>query len=131
MPERRASEAHDWTHGPPRQAAAVVLTLAGIFGIAANWTSQPLQSSDVHGVRNSESATTSTGHSTAHRTTLNLNIATQAELEALPGIGPSIAKRIIERRDTVGPYRSIDELDKVRGIGPVILERIRPFVSAD
>jgi len=44
---------------------------------------------------------------------VNINTATQAELEALPGIGPTIARRIIEGR----PYRSVDDLDRVKGIG--------------
>jgi competence ComEA-like helix-hairpin-helix protein len=44
---------------------------------------------------------------------ININTATQEELEALPGVGPVIARRIIEGR----PYRSVDELDRVKGIG--------------
>jgi competence protein ComEA len=57
---------------------------------------------------------------------VNLNTATQAELEALPGIGPVIARRIVERR----PYRSVEELERVKGIGKRRLEEIRPMVSA-
>ncbi|WP_145279804.1 ComEA family DNA-binding protein [Tautonia plasticadhaerens] len=47
-----------------------------------------------------------------------------AELEALPGIGPTLAARIIERR----PYRSVEELVEVKGIGLKTLERLRPLV---
>jgi competence protein ComEC len=57
---------------------------------------------------------------------ININTATQAELEALPGVGPVIARRIIESR----PYRSIDDLDRVKGIGKGRLEEIRPLVTA-
>jgi competence protein ComEA len=56
---------------------------------------------------------------------ININTATQAELEALPGVGAMIARRIIEGR----PYRSVDELDRVKGIGRKRLEEIRPLVT--
>lgn len=57
--------------------------------------------------------------------TVNLNTASQAEIESLPGIGPALAKRIIEGR----PYRSLEDLDRVKGIGPKLLERLRPLVA--
>jgi competence protein ComEA len=53
--------------------------------------------------------------------------ATATELEALPRIGPVIARRIIEGR----PYRSVEELKRVKGIGPRPPEEIRPFVRAE
>jgi competence protein ComEA len=58
---------------------------------------------------------------------VNVNTATTAELEALPGIGPVIARRIIEGR----PYRSVGELDRVKGIGKKRLEEIRPLVRVE
>jgi len=57
----------------------------------------------------------------------HLNPATHAEQEALPGIGPVIARRIIEGR----PYRSVNELDRVKGIGKKRLGEIRPLVTAE
>jgi len=57
---------------------------------------------------------------------INVNTATAAELEALPGIGPVIARWIVDGR----PYRSVDELDRVNGIGKKRLEVIRPFIKA-
>ena len=57
---------------------------------------------------------------------LNVNTATASELEALPGIGPVIARRIVEGR----PYRSVQELERVKGIGRKRLEEIRPPVMA-
>jgi competence ComEA-like helix-hairpin-helix protein len=61
-------------------------------------------------------------------TTLDLNTASVAELELLPGIGPAMAKRIVEYRAQIGRFARVDELDKVRGIGPKTLERLRPHV---
>jgi competence ComEA-like helix-hairpin-helix protein len=58
---------------------------------------------------------------------INVNTATAAELEALPGIGPVLARRIVEGR----PYRSVDDLGRVTGIGPKRLEEIRPLVTAE
>jgi competence ComEA-like helix-hairpin-helix protein len=57
---------------------------------------------------------------------LDPNRATAEALEELPGIGPALARRIVESRDADGPFRSVEELLRVRGIGPALLERIRP-----
>jgi competence protein ComEC len=59
--------------------------------------------------------------------TVNVNTATQEELEALAGIGPVIAGRIIEGR----PYRSVNDLGRVKGIGKKRLEEIRGLVTAE
>jgi competence protein ComEA len=59
---------------------------------------------------------------------LELSSATAAELERLPGVGPALAARIIAYRDSAGGFRSIDQLMQVRGIGPVLLEKVKPLV---
>jgi competence protein ComEA len=59
---------------------------------------------------------------------INLNTATAEQLEAIPGIGPVLAQRIIEYRQTRGRFQSVDELLEVRGIGPKRLESMRPYV---
>jgi competence protein ComEA len=51
---------------------------------------------------------------------LDLNAATAAELDALPGIGPVLAQRIVDHRTAHGPFTSVDQLDDVSGIGPAI-----------
>ena len=60
---------------------------------------------------------------------LNLNRANAAALEALPGIGPVLAERIVNDRESHGPFRTVDELDRVSGVGPAVLERMRPLLT--
>lgn len=59
---------------------------------------------------------------------INVNTATKAELELLPGVGPAIADRIIEAR-VKKRFNSFDDLDRVRGIGPKLLEKIRVRIT--
>lgn len=56
---------------------------------------------------------------------VRLNTATLEELDALPGVGPVTAQKIIEYRDTQGAFSSVDELDAIPGIGPARLEELR------
>lgn len=58
---------------------------------------------------------------------VDLNEASQAELEGLPGIGPALAKRIMKAR----PFRSADDLDRVNGIGPKRIEALRPLATVE
>jgi competence protein ComEA len=60
---------------------------------------------------------------------VDINRASAAELDALPGIGPSTAQAIVEHRDANGPFASVDDLQDVRGIGPAKLEAIRGLVT--
>ena len=63
------------------------------------------------------------------RVGLDLNRATAAALDALPGIGPVLAGRIVEHRSREGPFRRVEDLLEVPGIGPRLLERLRPLVA--
>lgn len=60
---------------------------------------------------------------------INLNRASAAELEELPGIGATLAARIVERRETKGPYRRVEELREVTGIGEKLFNQIAPLVT--
>ncbi len=62
---------------------------------------------------------------------LRINQATQAELETLPGIGPTLAARILEWRATNGPFPDLESLDAVSGIGPSLLESLRDLIAFD
>lgn len=61
---------------------------------------------------------------------VNVNTATQEELESLPGIGPSIASRIIEYRQQNGKFSSIEDLQSVKGIGDAKFDKIKEQVEA-
>lgn len=62
---------------------------------------------------------------------INLNTATQAELELLPDIGPKTAIDIIAYRTAHGRFTSIADLDKVKGIGPKTMAKVAPLVTVD
>ncbi|MEQ1666343.1 MAG: ComEA family DNA-binding protein [Bdellovibrionales bacterium] len=56
---------------------------------------------------------------------VNINTASEAEFEALKGIGPAKAKAIVEYRNQHGHFKSIDDLEKVSGVGPGTISQIR------
>ncbi len=60
---------------------------------------------------------------------LDLNRASAAELEELPGIGPTLAGRIVARREEQGPFRAVEELREVTGIGEKLFAQIAPLVT--
>lgn len=56
---------------------------------------------------------------------VNINTADVKELEGLPGIGPAKAQAIVDYRKEHGPFTTVDDLSKVQGIGPKMLEQLR------
>jgi competence protein ComEA len=60
---------------------------------------------------------------------VHLNTATVEELDALPGVGPVTAQKIVDFRQANGAFTSVDELDAVPGIGPARLEELRKLVA--
>ena len=61
---------------------------------------------------------------------VDINTADAAAFDSLPGIGPTLARAIVAHRDAHGPFRSVDSLLDVPGIGPAKLEQFRPLVRA-
>jgi competence protein ComEA len=69
-----------------------------------------------------------TGAPPSSASPVDLNTATAEQLDALPGIGPATAAAIIADRGANGPFRSVDDLGRVRGIGDAKLEQLRGLV---
>ena len=62
---------------------------------------------------------------------LDVNTASVAELERLPGIGPSLARRIADDRAARGPFQRPEELQRVKGIGPQTYDDLKSYVTVN
>lgn len=134
---------HGWTVGAPKWAAVIVLGAAAVGaigwamgrgGVAAVKNAPPVA---VLGAARADSPSAA-GESKKDATgavsigkLVNLNTATEAELELLPGVGPSLAKRIVEHRVAKGPFKRVEDLDAVKGLGPRAVERVRKLVTVE
>lgn len=79
-------------------------------------------SGTVAGAATSTKATVPTGK-------VNINTASVAQLDTLPGIGPAYAQRIIDYRTAHGNFKTINELDNVKGIGKATIDKLREMVT--
>lgn len=140
-----AQEPRDWTTGPAKLVAVAVLGSASVFGLGWSIATRAPRSS-VAGfplveIRDDAvGAAGSTGPREQAETTvrppsivrlINLNTASAGELELLPGIGPALAERIIQDREQRGAFRSVNDLDRVSGIGPRTIQRLRDKVTVE
>ena len=148
----------DWTGGPAKWAAVGALGCASVFGLA--WSVANHGATPAGGPRGSVIAPAEPQRPVAPEVetpapaapvaagptagalkpvpagarptrTINLNTATRAELELLPGIGPALAGRILEERGRLGRFGSVEQLDDVKGIGPKLMEKLRPLVRVE
>jgi len=63
--------------------------------------------------------------------TISLNRASAEELQALPGVGPALSERIIKYRTEHGPFRTVDQLTEVQGVGQAKLARFKDRLKVD
>ncbi len=106
----------------------------GAFSPPPPWTPQTLASGlkvliQKNGTKNSFSITEMSAFT---KMTLGLPISLNKEneegLTALPGVGPALARAIVQERDERGGFRTLDEVKDVQGVGDMLLVKIRPFV---
>jgi len=110
----------NWLLRRADQAAVAVLVLAGLAGTIGWWGFQGGWQGRLIEVERAEPRVASFQ--------VDVNQADWPELVQLPGIGPTLAQRIIESRQTEGPFLSHEELLRVRGIGPKTLDQLRPYL---
>lgn len=103
-----------WTRSDQRFLAASVLTilalLAGHWYRLSRWSAAPVQ----------------VEHSADYVYRIDINAANWVEWSQLEGIGETLARRIVADRDARGPFQRVEDLDRVKGIGPKTLEKLRP-----
>jgi competence protein ComEA len=102
------------------QAAVAGLVLAALAGVCGYWLAQGGLSGRLIEIDRAEPQ--------AVAFELDVNAAEWPELSVLPNIGETLARRIVESREADGPFADIDDLQRVRGIGPKTLEQIRPYL---
>jgi competence protein ComEA len=117
----RVIDAIERAGGPRRRAELTALNLAAPLVDG----SQVL----VPRVGSGGESTGSGGAPSPGTTLINVNSASAAELEVLPGIGEVLAAAIVEYRTENGPFAAVDELEAVSGIGPSTLEEIRDLIT--
>ena len=71
----------------------------------------------------------SNGKKRPPRHPININTANSAELQEVPGIGPSTAEKILKMRKVHGPFRNVEELLAIKGIGKKRLGKWRPYLT--
>ena len=60
---------------------------------------------------------------------VDLDRASVAEIDGLPGVGPSLARRLVANRDSMGAFGSLEGLERVKGMGPATIKRLSPLVT--
>lgn len=101
-----------------------------MFRILLKWSAAAAALALVLAVAGAPGAASAAESSSSRVEPVDVNTATADQLEAVPGLGPALAQRIVEFREKNGPFGSVDELLKVRGIGEKTLERFREYLVA-
>ena len=115
----------------------IILVIALILLIGAVWflvrvvikKQRPVRSSAVKTEQSFKREDEQRSESKLPAEPVNINTAGLMEIEALPNIGMSKARDIIEFRDKNGPFKSLDDLTKVKGIGEKTVEKLKPLIT--
>ena len=75
------------------------------------------------------SATINAGKKKPPAKPVNINTATSEELQQVPGIGPATAQKILQMRKSYGPFKSVDDLLAIRGLGQKRLDKMRKYLT--
>jgi len=119
-PQADSAPQSSWLLRRADQAGVAVLVAAGLVSTIGWWVFQGGLRGRVIEVDRAEPKVA--------RFEVDLNAADWPELAALPGVGETLARRIVESRQKDGPFADHDELRRVRGIGPKTLENLRPYL---
>jgi len=103
----------DWARSPAALVCAAALALAAVSGLIHAWCPHPSPEPTPADVQ----------------LRINPNTDNADRLALLPGIGPTLATRIVEHRAEHGPFRSVDDLQRVRGIGPKTVDALSGRIS--
>ncbi len=102
------------------QVAVAALVTLSLAGMGVYWIVQGGPRGELIEIDRAEPLTA--------RYLVDINKAEWPELAELPDIGETMARRIVESRETQGPYRDHEDLRRVRGIGPRTLEKMKPYL---
>jgi competence protein ComEA len=102
------------------QAIVGLMVLAALIGMGSYWVLQGGLTGGLIEIDRAEPLSA--------QFMVDLNKAEWPELAELPEIGPTLAKRIVESRTAAGPFVDHEDLRRVRGIGPLTLERMKPYL---
>ncbi len=132
IPPPAASQSDDdWTRAAPRAAAAIAILAFSLVALPRAITAAPREAAAIASPAAEASARAAEpARSVLPDLRVNLNTATSDQLRLLPEIGPSLSQRIIEDREANGPFQSLQDLDRVRGIGPRTILDVGPYCEA-
>ena len=109
-----------WLLRRGEQSIVAVLVAAGIVSVLAWWLYQGGATGRTVEIEKAPPQTA--------RFQVDINKAQWPELATLPGVGQTLAERIVQSRAEAGPFHDIDDLRRVRGIGPRTLDSLRPYL---
>jgi competence protein ComEA len=117
---KRRPEISPWLLRRADQAAVGGLVAAGLAAMGVWWAA--------HGGWSGRLVEVDRAADQTARFQVDLNAAEWPELAQLPGIGETLARRIVESREAEGPFLDQDDLQRVHGIGPKTLDEVRPYL---